>query len=166
MRCPAGAPAVAKHEGAACRCALEHRLLLLDVLWDLEIGARVLLPEAQALGKPRASTPPAHFGAYLHALKWSAVSSADPNRFQATFRAGIKLVAHQLTPLMKALELPRANLFIAAVVGLGKTIEAGLALQKLILRQQAGFVLIVCPASVSLQWRDEMMRRSAFASKS
>ncbi len=131
----------------------------LEILWDLELGARVIEPEAHGLGKPERLDPPAHFGAYLHALKWSTVSAADPNRFQAPFRAGIKLMAHQLTPLMKALELPRANLFIADDVGLGKTIEAGLVLQELILRQQAGFVLIICPASVSLQWRDEMMRR-------
>ena len=131
----------------------------LEILWDLELGARVIEPEADGLGKPERLDPPAHFGAYLHALKWSAASASDATRFQAPFRAGIKLMAHQLTPLMKALELPRANLFIADDVGLGKTIEAGLVLQELILRQQAGFVLIVCPASVSLQWRDEMMRR-------
>ena len=131
----------------------------LELLWDLELGARVVAPEAEGLGKPRDLDPPGHFGAYLHALKWSAVSAADATRFQAPFRAGIKLMAHQLTPLMKALELPRANLFIADDVGLGKTIEAGLVLQELILRQQAGFVLIVCPASICLQWRDEMMRR-------
>lgn len=131
----------------------------LELLWDLEIGARVVSPESEGLGRPEALDPPAHFGAYLHALKWSAVSAADATRFQAPFRAGIKLMAHQLTPLMKALELPRANLFIADDVGLGKTIEAGLVLQELILRQQAGFVLIVCPASLCLQWRDEMTRR-------
>lgn len=131
----------------------------LEILWDLEIGARVIEPEADGLGVPARFDPPASFGAYLHALKWSAVSAADARRFQAPFRAGIKLMNHQLTPLMKALTLPRANLFIADDVGLGKTIEAGLVLQELILRQQAGFVLIVCPASVSLQWRDEMMRR-------
>jgi SNF2 family DNA or RNA helicase len=131
----------------------------LEILWDLELGARVIEPEAHGLGKPERLDPPTHFGAYLHALKWSAASASDATRFQAPFRAGIKLMAHQLTPLMKALELPRANLFIADDVGLGKTIEAGLVLQELILRQQAGFVLIVCPASVTLQWRDEMMRR-------
>jgi hypothetical protein len=131
----------------------------LELLWDLEIGARVVDPQTEGLAAPARLDPPAHFGAYLHALKWSAVSAADATRFQAPFRAGIKLMAHQLTPLMKALELPRANLFIADDVGLGKTIEAGLVLQELILRQQADFVLIVCPASVTLQWRDEMMRR-------
>ena len=32
-------------------------------------------------------------------------------------------------------------------------------LQELLLRQQADFVLVICPASVCLQWRDEMQRR-------
>ena len=131
----------------------------LDVLWNLELGARVVAPETHGLGTPAALDPPSHFGAYLHALKWSAVSAADATLFQAPFRAGIKLMAHQLTPLMKALELPRANLFIADDVGLGKTIEAGLVLQELLLRQQVSFVLVVCPASVCLQWQGEMQRR-------
>ena len=131
----------------------------LEALWDLELGARVLAPSVHGLGTATKLDPPRHFGAYLHALKWSAVSAADATRFQAPFRAGIKLMAHQLTPLMKALELPRANLFIADDVGLGKTIEAGLVMQELILRQQADFVLVVCPSSVCLQWRDEMQRR-------
>lgn len=132
---------------------------VLEVLWALELGARVVAPETHGLGDPSKLDVPAHFGAYLHAIKWSAVSAADATLFQAPFRAGIKLMAHQLTPLMKALELPRANLFIADDVGLGKTIEAGLVLQELILRQQASFVLIVCPASVCLQWQGEMRRR-------
>jgi hypothetical protein len=131
----------------------------LDILWDLELGARMVTPEAHGFGNPSRLDPPAHFGAYLHALKWSAVSAADATLFQAPFRAGIKLMAHQLTPLMKALELPRANLFIADDVGLGKTIEAGLVAQELILRQQASFVLVVAPASVCLQWQGEMQRR-------
>ncbi|MCB9597421.1 MAG: DEAD/DEAH box helicase, partial [Sandaracinaceae bacterium] len=131
----------------------------LELLWDLEVGARVIDPAAEGLDPRGRLDPPGHFGAFLHALKWSAVSAADATRFQAPFRASIKLMAHQLTPLMKALELPRANLFIADDVGLGKTIEAGLVLQELILRQQAEYVLVACPAAICLQWRDEMQRR-------
>ncbi|MBX7197428.1 MAG: DISARM system SNF2-like helicase DrmD, partial [Sandaracinaceae bacterium] len=130
-----------------------------DVLWDLELGAEVVDPETTGVLRAASLDPPDYFGAYLHALRWNAVSASDASRFQAPFRAGIKHMAHQLTPLMKALELPRANLFIADDVGLGKTIEAGLVIQELILRQQADFVLICCPASICLQWRDEMRRR-------
>ena len=50
---------------------------------------------------------------------------------------------HQLVPLMKALELPRANLFIADDVGLGKTIEAGLVLTELDARRPMDRVVIL-----------------------
>jgi hypothetical protein len=131
----------------------------LEVLWSLELGAQMIEPDKRGLGQVDQLDPPEHFGAYLHALRWNAVSAADATRFQAPFRAGIEHMVHQLTPLMKALELPRANLFIADDVGLGKTIEAGLVMQELILRQQAHFVLISCPASICLQWQSEMRRR-------
>lgn len=131
----------------------------LDVLWELELGARVFQPETHGLGDVRALDAPERFASYLHALRWHAVTATETRLFQAPFRAGIQLMNHQLTPLKKALELPRANLFIADDVGLGKTIEAGLVLQELLLRQQVELVLIVAPASVCLQWRDEMQRR-------
>lgn len=131
----------------------------LEVLWELELGARILRPEAEGLGSVQRLDPPRHFAAYLHALKWNCVTATQADLFQAPFRAGIKLLNHQLIPLQKALELPRANLFIADDVGLGKTIEAGLILQELELRQQVDFVVIVCPASISLQWRREMEKR-------
>ena len=131
----------------------------LDILWNIELGARVVTPETDGLGLPARFDPPEHFGAYLHALQWSAVSAADEKLFQAPFRSGIKLMPYQLIPLMKALEMPRANLLIADDVGLGKTIEAGLVIHELVLRRQVDFVLVVCPATITLQWRDEMMRR-------
>jgi len=132
---------------------------MLEALWELELGAKVLQPETHGLGDIASIDPPRHFGAYLHALKWSSVTATDAKLFQAPFRAGIKLMDHQLTPLRKALSLPRANLFIADDVGLGKTIEAGLVLQELLLRQRVDFVLVICPAAVGLQWRDEMSKR-------
>lgn len=130
-----------------------------QVLWELELGARVLQPEAEGLGKLEKLDPPRHFAAYLHALRWNSVTATQADLFQSPFRAGIKLLNHQLIPLKKALALPRANLFIADDVGLGKTIEAGLVLQELELRQRVDFVLIVCPASICLQWKGEMEKR-------
>lgn len=130
-----------------------------SVLWELELGARVLQPEAEGLGAVARIDPPRQFAAYFHALKWNQVTATRADLFQSPFRAGIKLFDHQLAPLKKALELPRANLFIADDVGLGKTIEAGLVIQELQLRQRVDFVLVVCPASLCMQWRAEMEKR-------
>jgi hypothetical protein len=130
----------------------------LSVLWELELGAHVTRP-SEGLGDIESIDDPRQFSAYVHALKWNSVTAADGRLLQAPFRAGIQLLNHQLTPLVKALALPRCNLFIADDVGLGKTIEAGLVLQELQLRQRVDFVLIVCPASICLQWQREMERR-------
>jgi ERCC4-related helicase len=131
----------------------------LTVLWELELGAKVREPDAGGFEPGNRMDPPRHFAAYLHALRWNTVTATDARLFQAPFRAGIKLLNHQLTPLKKALELPRANLFIADDVGLGKTIEAGLVLQELELRQRVDFAIIVCPAAICLQWKREMEKR-------
>lgn len=131
----------------------------LTVAWELEIGTRILRTREHGLGQVDRMDAPEDFAGYLNALRWNCVTATNAQLFQSPFRAGIKLMNHQLTPLLKALSLPRANLFIADDVGLGKTIEAGLVLQELRLRQRIDFSLIVCPASVVLQWRDEMKKR-------
>ena len=134
----------------------------LDVFWELEVGAERIDPTRQNLAGVAAFDPPARFGAYYHALQWNCVTTAtspEDERVQAPFRAGIAIMQHQLVPLQKVLALPRANAFIADDVGLGKTIEAGLILQELLLRQRLDLILIVCPSAICLQWQGEMERR-------
>lgn len=55
--------------------------------------------------------------------------------------------------------MPRVNLFIADSVGLGKTIEAGLILREMLMRQKVRRTVICCPPSVVRQWKDEMDQR-------
>lgn len=55
--------------------------------------------------------------------------------------------------------MPRVKLLIADDVGLGKTIEAGLVIQEMLLRHRARRVLVVCPASLTLKWRGEMAQK-------
>jgi hypothetical protein len=65
--------------------------------------------------------------------------------------------AYQLDPVVRAIQMPRVNLLIADDVGLGKTIEAGLVAQELLIRHRARRrILIVCPAALQRQWRDQM----------
>jgi SNF2 family DNA or RNA helicase len=131
----------------------------LDVLWEREIDAAVLDDTSWSMVAEKGFDPPNIFSAYLHTLRWNCVTATDPKLFQAPYRAGIKVAAYQLEPLRKALRLPRVNLFIADDVGLGKTIEAGLILREMIMRQKVRRVIVAAPPSIVPQWKDELERR-------
>jgi len=131
----------------------------LEVLWEREIDGQIQNGEAWEAIAQRGFDPPTLFAAYLNTLKWNCVTSTDPRLFQSPFRAGIRLDAYQLEPLRKALRLPRVNLFIADDVGLGKTIEAGLIARELLLRKKAREVVVACPPSMLLQWKEELEAR-------
>jgi superfamily II DNA or RNA helicase len=126
----------------------------LQVIWELEPGARVY--DQRALPAPTGFDPPQRLDAFLNAVRWGASSSADVRALQAPFRSGIAIEDYQLDPVVRALQMPRVNLLIADDVGLGKTIEAGLVVQELLIRQRARRMLIVCPSALQIQWRDQM----------
>jgi len=126
----------------------------LQVIWELEPGARIL--ESMSLPEPTGFDEPRRLDAFLNAVRWGAASSADLRALQAPFRSGVDTEEYQLDPVVRAIQMPRVNLLIADDVGLGKTIEAGLVLQELLIRHRARRVLIVCPAALQIQWRDQM----------
>ncbi len=128
----------------------------LTLVWEVEPGREVLpatrLPQVTETGWDDPQT----LGAFLDAVRWGTVASADSRTLQAPFRSGARIEEYQLEPVARALAMPRVNLLIADDVGLGKTIEAGLVIQEMLLRHRVRRVLIVCPASLTLKWRDEM----------
>jgi len=128
----------------------------IEVLWDAEIGARVLEEDAWSHVGRGAPDSPEVLAAYVKAIRWRSATAADRDLMQAPFRAGIRLDAYQLLPLRKALRLPRVNLLIADDVGLGKTVEAGLVARELLLRRRIDFIVISAPAAMTAQWKDEL----------
>src|ERR1700694_4538199 len=126
----------------------------LQVIWEIEPAARAF--EKMALPEPKGFDQPAHLEAFLDAVRWGAASIADTRQLQSPFRSGIEIESYQLDPVVRAIQMPRVNLLIADDVGLGKTIESGMVIQELIVRHRARRVLIVCPASLQVQWRDQM----------
>jgi len=131
----------------------------LTVVWEIEPGREVLpetrLPDVTAEGWD----DPRILGAFLDAVRWGTVASADDTTLQAPFRAGITIEEYQLEPVAKALSMPRVNLLVADDVGLGKTIEAGLVIQEMLLRNRARRVVVVCPAPLTGKWRDELLEK-------
>lgn len=63
---------------------------------------------------------------------------------------------YQLDAALKALRDMRGRALLADEVGLGKTIEAGIVMKELIERGLAQRILILTPASLTLQWQEEM----------
>ncbi len=140
------------------------------LLWELEPRRTLLEPTALPDAARSGPMAPEDFDAMLRASRWTATSPfLDPDGegplerlpISSPFHGAVQVEDFQLVPLLKALRMPRVNLLIADDVGLGKTIEAGLILTELLLRRRIQRMLILTPASLRVQWRDEMWEKFA-----
>lgn len=131
----------------------------IEVFWELETDAAI--PQHATLPMPRSDRfdDPERLVAFLDAVRWGAVASADVRALQSPFRSGITIEEYQLDPVARALDMPRVNLLIADDVGLGKTIEAGLVVQEMLLRHRARSVMVLCPPALRVKWQREMQDR-------
>lgn len=141
-----------------------------QLVWELEPHAQLVQPRQTP--SPDRETKPMlgrEFDALTRSIRWSALQpflspdpqdgSAWPSPLASPFHGAIQPDDYQLVPLVKALRMPRISLLISDDVGLGKTIEAGLILAELILRRRVRRVLILCPASLRVQWQQEMAEK-------
>jgi superfamily II DNA or RNA helicase len=157
---------VANVEGAAFDSASDQSLITLasvdedspgeelQVIWQLEPGARIV--EKAGLPGFTGCDSDERLEAFLDAVRWGAATNADKNLLQAPFRSGVSIEDFQLDPVVRAIDMARVNLLIADDVGLGKTIEAGLVIQEMLVRHRARTVLVVCPSSLQVKWQTEM----------
>jgi len=135
-----------------------------QLIWEVEASRCLLEPNEI----PRSTDPPMaadDHDALVRAARWSAIypfldpdgaGVVDRQPIASPFHGAVQIDDYQLIPLLKALRMPRINLMIADDVGLGKTVEAGLVLSELLLRRRVNRVLIITPASLRVQWRDEL----------
>lgn len=92
---------------------------------------------------------------------WRALvaTQADATSLRCTAAARIDLLPYQLEPALALLRARGSRLLIADEVGLGKTIQALVAVAELHARGLASRVLVVCPAGLRDQWVDEWRDR-------
>ncbi len=137
------------------------------LIWELERNTKVHDRLALPLIEELPPDKPALLQAFLYANQWSAVNhlakeSKDDERelrLVSPWQSAVQVEDYQLYPVLKSLLMPRISLLLADDVGLGKTIESGLILSELFVRRRIRRVLIICPASLQLQWRDEMREK-------
>ncbi len=140
------------------------------LLWELEPGRELLEPSRMPQVHETGPMPADDFDALLRAARWTSLmpyldpdgeGPLDRQPVSSPLHSGIRVEDYQLVPLLQALRMPRVNLLIADDVGLGKTVEAGLILKELLLRRRIRRVLILVPAALRLQWRDELETKFA-----
>ena len=88
------------------------------------------------------------------ALRIGFRASAGP--FRSLARLAVEPRAYQLVPLLMALRQETVRLLIADDVGIGKTIEAGLAAAELLEQGDATGLAVLCGPALAEQWQREL----------
>ncbi|MBX3735959.1 MAG: RNA polymerase-associated protein RapA [Candidatus Didemnitutus sp.] len=97
------------------------------------------------------------FDLRLRALRWQAAWRQSEVR--GFLGARVDLIPHQFYILQEVASRRLPRVLLADEVGLGKTIEAGLILQRLLAVGQVRRALVLVPESLTHQWFVELLRR-------
>ena len=126
------------------------------------------LPEAGLAGAQAAESPlprllsghvdaSSLFSLRLETLRRRHAWLASPARGFSGCR--VALIPHQLDVAFETASRPLPRVLLADEVGLGKTIEAGLIMHRLLLTGRISRVLIIVPEALTVQWFVELFRR-------
>jgi Helicase conserved C-terminal domain/SNF2-related domain len=136
-----------------------------QILWEVEATAQTLGATPLPPVDEHPPDSPGALRAFLDAHRWTrlnrlrAEATIDDEPLMGVWNSAIQVHPYQIVPVIRALEMPRVSLLLADSVGLGKTIQAGLTLEEMILRRRIRRVLIVCPAVLQRQWKAELQRK-------
>jgi len=96
---------------------------------------------------------------WRNACRHLLADNRPPGGLEAALHARIDLLPHQLEPALAILRGLGSRALLADEVGLGKTIQAGLVCAELLVRGAIDRVLVLTPAGLRGQWRDELSKR-------
>ena len=100
-----------------------------------------------------------HPGRWRRACRALVAQHTPPGALRSALRARMDLLPHQLEPAMALVRGLGSRVLLADDVGLGKTIQAGLAVAELRARDAADKILILTPAGLRDQWASELAER-------
>lgn len=139
----------------------ENDILIWEREWNPKVIKGDLLPKVFDSKPDRKE----NFNNFINAYRWSTVNKVNLNESEdninliSPWQSAIQVEDYQLYPLLKALLMPRISLLLADDVGLGKTIEAGLIISELVARSRLKRAMIICPASLQIQWKEELQEK-------
>lgn len=104
------------------------------------------------------SSGPYDLGYYILRLRASLLYN-DDRLSDSLSRLAIKDVGYQRDMAHLATTTDAKGFLIADDVGLGKTVEAGLVMHRLIKQGRAESILLLCPAGLVRKWREELSEK-------
>jgi len=172
------------HSRSLLRLARQRGTLILECINPAPLRLRLFVQPPSAVHLPAASTADAesNFSAIAFAeddaLLLQSAALARWRDFRVSLTAArlgmvagfeqllclpwlheVELLEHQLRTARTVLRRLRGRALLCDEVGLGKTIEAGMILQELVVRGLARRILILTPPSLVEQWQGEMRRK-------
>ena len=121
--------------------------------------SQVLTPYLSLLGVVRQGAPVDGERTRLVEAAAEVWSRPGFDTFLSQPRLGFEPFDYQWQTAQAVLRRMRGRAILADEVGLGKTIEAGLVLSELRMRGLADRALVVVPAGLAQQWREELERK-------
>lgn len=141
--------------GYECRVRLPDGSLEEAVISEEEAAA--ILEALPEITQKRAPVDAKKFRLLIESARIRLAYAHDPQF--AVSLSGIRTLPHQIEAVYQAmLPQPRLRFLLADDPGAGKTIMAGLLVKEMKLRNAIERVLILCPAPLTIQWQDEMLR--------
>lgn len=141
----------------------DHQGLLL-----YDVGGEGFIPETQLSAEIQLNQPFMRLmTGQLDKSKWfyfrreldAAMAKVWGSRLNGLLGVRASLIPHQLYVAYTACERDQVRVLLADEVGLGKTLEAGMILSRLIKLERAKRALIVVPDALQVQWLVELIRR-------
>ncbi|WP_246516471.1 DEAD/DEAH box helicase [Salicibibacter cibarius] len=100
------------------------------------------------------------FDLYKVAQQFKSDANADQDSLiSLPHLRDLEIFEYQTNTVKSVMNRFKGRALLCDEVGLGKTIEAGIAMQEYIMRGLANKILILCPPSLVQQWEDEMKRK-------
>ncbi|ETX08181.1 MAG: helicase SNF2 [Candidatus Entotheonella gemina] len=141
---------------------------LLTYFGERDDGSAVALPEAELAHHIHFNQPKERlFAGQIDSDSWFRLRLEALRHQQELARLPVRgliggrvdLIPHQLYIADEVSQRRAPRVLLADEVGLGKTIEAGLILHRLLLGERIGRVLVIVPDALLYQWLVEMLRR-------
>lgn len=123
---------------------------------ELEADLEILRPEETKL--VRDPSPGYRHSVLFLEAHLKQTTPDEPDLYQG-HRAAMDVMDYQLWPAFKTLQMPRPRILIADAVGLGKTLECGVLVAKLIRRGRGRRILVVTTKAMMVQFQKEFWSR-------